>query len=64
MDALGWALIHFLWQGALIALALAAVLGCLRDATSQARYLASCAALLVMALCVPATLLWLQGGEP
>jgi len=63
VDALGWALIHFLWQGALIALALAAVLGCLRDATSQARYLASCAALLVMALCVPATLLWLQGGE-
>jgi beta-lactamase regulating signal transducer with metallopeptidase domain len=44
---LGWALLHFVWQGALVALALAAVLPLLRSA--GARYRAACLALALMA---------------
>ncbi len=45
---LGWALVHFLWQGSLIAAALALVLSRLRRHPAQARYLAGCAALAAM----------------
>ena len=44
--ALGWALVHFLWEGALIALVLAAVLCVCRRAGT--RYGAACAAMLSM----------------
>lgn len=52
MNALGWTLLHSLWQGAGIALCLAICLGLLRD--SRARYAASCLALCAMlaAACV------------
>jgi hypothetical protein len=63
MDSLGWALIHFLWQGALIALALAAGQRMLLRSTPRARYGAACAALLLMAICIPVTIVWMQGGE-
>ena len=57
--ALGWALGHFVWEGALIALALAAVLPVCRRASI--RYRAACAAALAMlaafgitlAVCIP-----------
>ena len=45
-QGLGWALVHFVWQGALIALLLAAVLPACRG--SRARYGAACVALLAM----------------
>ncbi len=51
----GWALLHFLWQGTLIALLLAAALGCLRKAGPQARGGAALVALLLMAACPVAT---------
>jgi GWxTD domain-containing protein len=44
--AVGWALVHSLWQGALVALALGAALRVAQSA--QARYTASCAALVVL----------------
>ena len=44
--ALGWALVHSLWQGAVVALMLAAVLYVVRS--SRARYGVSCAALLLI----------------
>jgi GWxTD domain-containing protein len=44
--ALGWTLVHFVWEGAAIALALAAVLGVVRS--SRARYAAACLAMLGM----------------
>ncbi|WUR12663.1 M56 family metallopeptidase [[Empedobacter] haloabium] len=47
VDALGWTLVHFLWQGALIGLATAAVLALLRDAAPQQRYLVACVGLLL-----------------
>jgi bla regulator protein BlaR1 len=48
--ALGWTLLHFLWQGALIAILLAFALAALRRATARTRYLVSSIALLLMLL--------------
>ncbi|MBS1858632.1 MAG: GWxTD domain-containing protein [Acidobacteria bacterium] len=47
--ALGRALLHFIWEGALIAALLGVVLAALRRAPAQARYLAACAAMAAMA---------------
>jgi beta-lactamase regulating signal transducer with metallopeptidase domain len=44
-QGIGWALMHSLWQGAVIALALAAVLRFMRNGSPQSRWLVSCAAL-------------------
>ena len=41
----GWALVHFVWQGALISLLTAAALRLLRHGSANARYLTSCIAL-------------------
>jgi murein DD-endopeptidase MepM/ murein hydrolase activator NlpD/beta-lactamase regulating signal transducer with metallopeptidase domain len=50
IQALGLTLLHFLWQGALLAGALYLVLAALSRATPAARYGAACAALGAMAL--------------
>ena len=50
VPALGHALLHFLWQGALIGLTTAIVLQLLRDARPQLRYAVACLALLACAL--------------
>lgn len=52
-EALGWTLVHFVWQGALVAMALAAMLAIMKPRSASARYLIACASLLVLAL-VPA----------
>src|SRR3954467_2179803 len=44
---LGWTLIHSIWLGTLIALALAAAQPLLRRRSANTRYLAACAALLL-----------------
>ena len=46
--ALGWTLLHFVWQGALVALLLAGVLYLLRRRTAQVRYAVSCGALVLL----------------
>lgn len=46
---LGWALVHFLWQGLLVGLAAGLALSLLGNARPQARYAVACAAL---ALCL------------
>jgi beta-lactamase regulating signal transducer with metallopeptidase domain len=56
-EAVGWALLHLLWQGALIAAGLYLALSLLRKATSSVRYAASCTALLLM-LILPAGTAW------
>jgi D-alanyl-D-alanine endopeptidase (penicillin-binding protein 7) len=48
VPALGWSLIHFVWQGALIGMVTVLVLLVLHDAKPQLRYLIACCAL---ALC-------------
>jgi len=47
--AIGWTLIHFLWQGLLLGCATAAVLALLRNQRPQYRYLVACSALLACA---------------
>jgi beta-lactamase regulating signal transducer with metallopeptidase domain/protein involved in polysaccharide export with SLBB domain len=48
VQRLGWTLVHSLWQGVLIAAALAGVLRLLRAAPANVRYAASCAAMSMM----------------
>lgn len=48
VHALGWTLLHFLWQGALIALLLACALAILPTRGSQLRYALACAAMAFM----------------
>lgn len=55
--ALGWSLLHFVWQGLLVAALLAVLLMTLRRASSRLRYLVLCGGMCVMALCPIAT--WL-----
>ncbi len=45
--ALGWALLHSIWQGALIAFVVAALLS-LRDRSAQQRYVVACVGLAAM----------------
>src|SRR5262249_3664344 len=54
-QALGWTLIHFLWQGAIVAIALACVLLLLRRKAPTTRYAAGCAAMMLMLLFAGAT---------
>ena len=49
VPSLGWALLHFVWQGALIGCATAVLLVALRNARPERRYVVACFALL---LCV------------
>ncbi|MDQ1256976.1 MAG: hypothetical protein QG656_1577, partial [Candidatus Hydrogenedentes bacterium] len=62
--ALGWSLIHFVWQGALVALGLVCMLALMRRRSANARYLASCAALLLMAALFVGTMGQLLSVEP
>ncbi|MEE8525257.1 MAG: M56 family metallopeptidase [Thermoanaerobaculia bacterium] len=48
LGPVGWALVHFLWQGTLVVLLVAAVLRLLRTATAEARYVTACAGLCLM----------------
>ncbi|MEX2301204.1 MAG: M56 family metallopeptidase [Bryobacterales bacterium] len=59
IDALGWTLLHFLWQGAAIAFLLAAANPALRETTARARYAAACGAMLLMLACAAGTFAWL-----
>ena len=63
VQSLGWALVHFLWQGGAIALGLAAVLVLLRNKPATSRYFACCFALVVSALCPIATCIYLYGSN-
>ncbi|MFQ5599213.1 MAG: M56 family metallopeptidase, partial [Candidatus Krumholzibacteriia bacterium] len=61
VQALGWALVHFLWQGTAVFVLLEGSLLLLRRRSSQTRYLMSCAALLLM-LALPVTTMKLELG--
>ncbi|MEP7011319.1 MAG: M56 family metallopeptidase [Acidobacteriota bacterium] len=50
VQAIAWALVHFLWQGALVGLVAAAALHGLRSRSASARYVTAVGALLVMLL--------------
>lgn len=55
-QALGWTLVHFLWQGTVLAAALAVVLSLMRRAGANARYLVCCAGMLLMMIAPIVTL--------
>jgi beta-lactamase regulating signal transducer with metallopeptidase domain len=50
IECLGWTLVNFVWQGAVVALLLAIALRMLRRAPANLRYLAGCVALALMVL--------------
>jgi len=62
--ALARALVHFIWEAALIAGLLAIMLSALRRASAEARYLAACVALAVMTASFAATFASSFGGRP
>jgi bla regulator protein BlaR1 len=64
VTGLGWTLLHFVWQGALIGCATAILLVTLRNARSETRYAVGCGALLAC-LAWPALdlVVFLQTGE-
>lgn len=48
VERLGWMLVHFVWQGVLVWACLVTLLSQLKNCSAQARYLASCLALLLL----------------
>jgi bla regulator protein blaR1 len=62
--ALGWTLLHFLWQGAMIALLLGATLCLVPSRASWLRYALACAAMALMAAFPLATFGVLAGVPP
>lgn len=61
---LGTALLHFLWQGLLIASLLALMLVLLRRSSAALRYVVRCSALLAMAVAFALTFVWLARSLP
>jgi HEAT repeat protein/beta-lactamase regulating signal transducer with metallopeptidase domain len=64
VTALGWALVHFIWQGTFVAILLAGVLQILRGRSTNARYAAACAALLLMSIAPPVTMAIVMSSAP
>ena len=62
-ERLGWALVHFLWQGALAAGVLLVMQRLLLRASAEMRYAAACLTLALMAASPLATFLCLPGPE-
>ena len=62
-QALSAALLHFIWQGTLVAFLLWLALLMLRNRTANTRYIASCAAMALMAA-LPALTAWMLYREP
>ena len=63
VEALGWTLLHFVWQGAVVALALSIFLFLARKAAPQVRYLAGCGALCLMCIAALSTFVWYFGAS-
>lgn len=58
----GWTLVHFLWQGLIIALLAAAGLACLRRFSAATRYLFACGGLALMLAAPLVTAMWMLNG--
>jgi TRAP-type C4-dicarboxylate transport system substrate-binding protein/beta-lactamase regulating signal transducer with metallopeptidase domain len=63
IDTLGWTLLHFLWQGALIALILAALMWLLKNQHPSIRYGLACGGLALMFVCPIITYLVLDSSK-
>lgn len=60
LQALGWALVHFIWQGAAVALLYAGLATLLRRRAANLRYSVACMAMLVMLALPVATVLIIE----
>ena len=63
LNSIGWALLHFLWQGALIGLVTSIVLGIIDRRSSHARYLVSCLSMFACLLVFMGTVFSFGGVE-
>jgi beta-lactamase regulating signal transducer with metallopeptidase domain len=61
-QALGWTLIHFIWQGALIGILFFSFSFMLRRRSANTRYAAACLAMLLMLIAPAATLLTIRAA--
>src|SRR5689334_6688552 len=67
IESVGWVLLHFVWQGAAVALALAAGLALTGEAQARFRYALSCGALalmLILTVTTAATIIPDAVGQP
>jgi prepilin-type processing-associated H-X9-DG protein len=64
VQKLGWTLLHFVWQAAVVALLLAILLRVLRKSSANLRYIAACSALAFMVLMPAITFNFVPGPEP
>ena len=62
-QALGWTLIHFIWQGALIALLYLSVSVLFRRFSANVRYAAACGAMLLMLIAPAVTMLSIDSSS-
>ena len=62
VEIAGWTLVHFVWEGAAIALFAAIALRLLRTSRPQARYVVACAALAVMLVAPAVTAVVMTSG--
>ncbi len=60
IEVLGWTLLHFVWQGAVVGVLAAATLLALRPRSANARYLTAVSALSLMLLLPIGTIAWLE----
>ena len=65
IPVVGWTLIHFVWQGIVLAVATAIVLGACRQRSANTRYLVACVGLVLMVVApvVTAGVLWSATGQ-
>ena len=63
VEKLGWALLHFVWQGAVVAVLFGIVLLLMRRASANSRYLVACGGLVVMAALPAVTIVMLPDRE-
>src|SRR5687768_10453202 len=62
VDIAGWTLVHFVWEGAALALLAAIALRLLRASRPQARYVVACAALAAMVAAPAVTAVVMTSG--
>ncbi|MEI8021924.1 MAG: hypothetical protein WCH39_27180, partial [Schlesneria sp.] len=63
IEALGWALVHFVWQAGLLALLLALLLIPLRRGSARVRYVVQCAVFAAMSACPLVTWYWIATSQ-
>ena len=58
--AIGWSLLHILWQGSFLGIVLAVALRAIRNSPATSRYALCCGALAALVLCLPLTLVQIE----